>query len=507
MIDLFNRYRVVILFVFLLILVYFPVFLHLEYMPIRMWDESIMGINAIEMRHNHNYIVTYYNGHPEMSNTKPPLMIWCIVLFSKIFGFSELSMRLPSALAALGLCVFLFCVLRKHTGSALFGFFAVCILVTCQGYIRNHVTRTGEYDSLLVLFSTVASIHLFLATEASQKREQSKHLLLFFLTLTLAVLTKGVACMMQMPGLFLYVLFRKKVITFLKNKSFYTGLIFFIVFGIGYYFLRESVNPGYLKAVWENDLGGRYSGVLDGHDGPFSFYLSEIITWQFVNYYMLFPVAIIVGLAFTKKPVQHLVAFALITGFSFLFFISLAVTKLPHYDAPLFPYLAIITAALLYRLYTIIRTGLCFRLQFFIAGIVAFMITLLLLAKPYSDIISKVYFPKGDSWEEGFATSCKFFQGVAKGKEKLLSNKLVFNPRDTLYGPVAVLNCYKEELKERDKILNILNADQVMENDSILIFDDVTIRQQLGSRFELQTIKHLDEYNISFVRLTGRYGN
>jgi len=153
-----SKYKNYLLFSALLVLIYFPIFLHLTSLPIRMWDESIMGTNAVEMGANHNFIVTYCLGSPDMMNCKPPLMIWCIVLFSKIFGFSELSLRLPSALAALGLCIYLFFLLKQKTGGPVFGFFTVLVLVTCQGYIRNHVTRTGEYDSLLVLFSTISSL-------------------------------------------------------------------------------------------------------------------------------------------------------------------------------------------------------------------------------------------------------------------------------------------------------------------------------------------------------------
>ncbi|HWB64246.1 MAG TPA: glycosyltransferase family 39 protein, partial [Chitinophagales bacterium] len=250
MAEFLYQRRVLVLFAILLLLVYFPLFLHLDYMPFRMWDESILGINAINMMADHNYIVTHFYGQPDIWNCKPPVMIWCIVLFSRLLGFGELALRLPSALAALFLCIYLFFVLRKYTGNSVFGFLTVVILVTCNGYIRNHVTRTGEYDSLLVSFSALMAMNLFLAVQAIEKRKQSAHLFLFFIFLTLAVLTKGIACMMLMPGLFIYTLAHKRVLPFLKNKAFYAGLIFFLVFGAGYYFLRETMNHGYLQAVW-----------------------------------------------------------------------------------------------------------------------------------------------------------------------------------------------------------------------------------------------------------------
>ena len=497
--DAIYRNRTVLLFAGLMLLVYFPLFLHLDYLPIRLWDESILGMNAIEMSHNHHYLVTYFNGHPEMANTKPPLMIWCIVLFIKVMGFSELSLRLPAALAGLALCIFLFWAVRRYTGSAMFGFLVVCILITCRGYIRNHVTRTGEYDSMLVLFSTISSFYLFLAVDAIDKQKRSKYLLLFFVMLTLAVLTKGVACLMLMPGLFIYTLLRKKVLVFLNDRSFYAGLGVFIVFGFGYYFLRERFNPGYLKAIWENELGGRFANVNEGHAGPFFAYLNEIITWHFVNYYILFPVAILVGLGFSESRIRRLVWFAIVTGLSFLFFISVAQTKLAHYDAPLFPYLAIITASLLYALYTAVTAAWKLRWTFFTGSLAAFVIVLALLVKPYSDIIATVYFPKGDPWEEGFSNSCVFFQAVVRDKEKLLTDKLLYNTSRLDYGPPCVIHCYQECLKDRGKPINIIDTGQLHLNDTALLFDDWKLRQDLEKKFKLISVKRLDKYYLDCI--------
>ena len=146
------------LFVPLVIMAYFPVFMRLDVMTLRPWDESILGINVMEMMDNHNPIVTYFYGHPEMSNCKPPLAIWLMAICGKIFGFNELSLRLPSALAAFALCLYLFFALGKYARSYVFSFLVVGVLLGCQGYVRNHVIRTGEYDSLLVLFSCLFSL-------------------------------------------------------------------------------------------------------------------------------------------------------------------------------------------------------------------------------------------------------------------------------------------------------------------------------------------------------------
>lgn len=86
---------------------YFPLFLHLDHMSVRLWDEGRRAVNAFEMAQSGNYLVTSYEGKPEMWGTKPPFLLWCQVFFMKIIGYNEVALRLPSALAALATIIML----------------------------------------------------------------------------------------------------------------------------------------------------------------------------------------------------------------------------------------------------------------------------------------------------------------------------------------------------------------------------------------------------------------
>jgi 4-amino-4-deoxy-L-arabinose transferase-like glycosyltransferase len=497
MLDYIMQRKMFFVLALLLLLIYFPIFLHLDYMPIRQWDESILGINAIEMKANHNYIVTYFFGSPETSNCKPPLAIWCMVLSSKIFGLNELAFRLPSAIAALMLCVFLFFAVRRYTRSAAYAFIVVLVLVTSQGYIHNHITRTGEYDSLLVLFSTLFALNLFFAVEAESKTEQSKYLLLFFLFFTLGLLTKGIACVMQAPGLLIYVLLRKKLAAFLRNWASYTGFLFFIVFGLGYYFLREYLSPGYIKFVWLNELGGRFGTALEGHQGSWYAYLDQLIWHQFTPYIFLLPAALIVGLKFLGQRIGRLVAFAFVTGSFFVFIISIAQTKLGHYDAPVFPYLAIITASIFLLFYRSIQAWFSNQLSVSAARVAAFALVLCMFAKPYLDIVDTVYFPKGDSWEESLSNSCRYFQYALRGKAETDHYQLLFNSSAD-FGKQCVLKCYEQELMEAGISARIAEAKNIKANSTVVVFDS-ELRPDLEQRFEIINLKHLDYCNADVV--------
>jgi len=64
-----------------ILLISFPLFLHLDFLPLRLWDEARTAINASEMYHSGRYLIPTYNGEPDMWNLKPPLMVWLQVFF------------------------------------------------------------------------------------------------------------------------------------------------------------------------------------------------------------------------------------------------------------------------------------------------------------------------------------------------------------------------------------------------------------------------------------------
>src|SRR5688572_15039809 len=99
----FNKIWVKIAAVILtLLLCYFPLCHHINAYCIQSWDESRNAVNAIEMLHNHNWLTRYFNNEPDMWELKPPFLIWCQVLSFKLFGLSEITVRLPSMIFSMG---------------------------------------------------------------------------------------------------------------------------------------------------------------------------------------------------------------------------------------------------------------------------------------------------------------------------------------------------------------------------------------------------------------------
>ena len=293
---------------------------------------------------NGNWIVTYYDGSPDMYNTKPPFLIWLQTINMHLFGLNEWSVRIPSALASICTGILIWWFLKKRLEDHWAGFLAGSVFTTTFAYVYVHAGRTGDYDALLTLFTTLycLSIYFFLT------EKKIKWLYLFWLFISLAGLTKGIAGLLFLPGIALYILFQKGLKAFLFNKHFYIGAIGFLVLVGGYYLLREHYNPGYLKAVWENELGGRYGTALEGHKHPFNYYFQNMYRWRNEYWFYFIVPAMVTGLAIQNSEIRRISLFTTLMVLPFFLIISTAQTKLQWYDIPLYPFLSIQIGLLLY---------------------------------------------------------------------------------------------------------------------------------------------------------------
>jgi 4-amino-4-deoxy-L-arabinose transferase-like glycosyltransferase len=325
------------------ILAYFPLFHELKDWPIHIFDESRTALNSLAISQNGNYIVTYINQQPDMWNTKPPLFFWIQSFSIQLFGLNAFALRIPSALFGLGTCLLVFLFSAKYLQNKWIGFLAVLVLITSQGYIRAHVTRTGDFDSMLVFFTT-AQVFLFYLY---LKWDKSRYLVLFFIALTLAGLTKGIAALFFTPIFFIYLFIERKFVKTLTDKYTWLGICMFVFFVIGYYVLREQYNPGYIKAAFANEMGGRFMVPQEGQGGDYFFYFSaeEFKYWM----YFLLP-AFLFPFFNTNKNEKRLMFYLAALCIFYFALISKAETKLPWYLAQLFPLLAIMIASFLYAL-------------------------------------------------------------------------------------------------------------------------------------------------------------
>ena len=98
------------------------------------WDESLYGVNAVEMDQQSDWFNPYFEGEPDDWNVKPPLFVNCVRWSYAIFGYNELGLRFPSALSAFILVLVFFGWLKKELGWEV-GILTVAMIWGCTGLI------------------------------------------------------------------------------------------------------------------------------------------------------------------------------------------------------------------------------------------------------------------------------------------------------------------------------------------------------------------------------------
>jgi 4-amino-4-deoxy-L-arabinose transferase-like glycosyltransferase len=333
------KYRDIVVFLLLLISCYFIFFYKLGLPSVNLWDESRIAVNAIEMALNGNWIVTYFNGQPDLWNTKPPLFIWCVVLSMKFFGYNEFALRFPSAMCALATTVLIFYFGKNYFKDLKIGLISSLVLITSVGYVGEHIARTGDYDAMLVLWITIYSLSLFSYIESAEKSRHS-YLVVATIAVILAVLTKSIAGILVLPGIFLYTTVRKKLGKLLFCRRSVILIAIFLGVVLSYYLLREYYNPGYINAVIGNELTGRYLNNL--HDArPFKFYLTNF-RGRFSPWIYILPLCFIVSCLSRDRKIKQFSFFSLFYLCCFTLIISIAKTKFAWYDAPFYPIAALL---------------------------------------------------------------------------------------------------------------------------------------------------------------------
>ncbi len=372
---------------------YFPLFLHLDSLPLYIYDESRLAMNALEMSEHMNLMVPTFEGKPDMWNTKPPLMVILQMFCMKVLGYNELAVRLPAALSGLGIIFLLLYFSHKVLHNVLIGVFASLVLISNHGFIIRHVTRTGDYDTLLCFWILLYLMSFFVWLYKSEPEGRNKYLWITALSVALAVLTKSVAGLIPLPVLLGFVIYEKKLLDLLKNPHFYSSMFTGLFLILAYYLGRESLNPGYLNAVWENELGGRYLESLEGHHGSAWFYFHML--WE-TKFYFWLPFLLLTFLvvkteaAIVKKFAVYVFCTAL---FLFLIF-SFGQTKLIWYDAPIYPLLSVWVAVSIHFIYKqVVKTKNVEGKEWTRMGF-AMLFILVLFAVPYMRTVSKHYHAK-----------------------------------------------------------------------------------------------------------------
>ncbi len=473
----------------ILILCSFPLFYRLDALPLRQWDEAKNAVSAIEMSQNKNYIVRYYDGEPDYWGVKPPLLTWLQVLSLKIFGMNEAAIRIPSACAAFLTIIFIIWYFHRFHHKIHIGYISAPILVTSSGYISRHGARTGDHDALLVLFTTFIFFmyYQFLVS----RKVNNKLLAIIAFTAFLAILTKGVTVLMIFPGLLIITFILKSQRRIFSNKWFYLCLVAAILVTAGYYLWREHLQPGYLKAVWNEELFPRYFNSNKRFDYvSFLYYGRQFFTERY-SYWIYFLICS-TGFVFfiPDRQQKRLGIFLVLSALSYFVIIS-AGTKNLWYDIPLYPLFSSLIAMMIYYLTGLVKLmNKPVKKQFKI-----FFVAVLLLYPSYS-IVEKVKRKYEYPWDaEIYAPSHMLRKWLYGGQDYELPTSIVF---DGYYSHILF---YTEALAiVTGDTIPIKTINKISTGDTILLSQQ-HIMDRLDSLYTYKVLETRDQTKL--ISITG----
>lgn len=479
--------------ILLILLSYIPLFHKLGSHSINDWDESFYATNSLETTLNNNFIVLTENDSISTFNTKPPFVIWMQSAFMRVFGISEVSLRLPSALAALVIMLGLYFFSIKLFDSKIMGFSAALVFLTSDGFIDSHVSRTGDLDAMVsmwIFLYSVVFIKFLLSEDIGQHRI---YYLMAFLVI-MAFLSKSIAGFMPLPGVIICALISRKRKEIFRNRHLYFSIaIIILVCGL-FYIVRECLAPGFIKMVWDFEILRFNQCITPWHAQPFFWYIETLTNKTFLPYIYILPVAIIVGLINQNKKIKLATLFLTICSFSYLFLISYPTDKFGWYSAPLYPFFSLLIGFLFYSVYEYFKKLLNNKKT--TLEIIVFILIISLFYKPYINIYNKV---------ELYSKHYENYYLESNFVKKIHSKRTHFNYK-VFYKPQMLissfqLNFYRKAYKYNEGIkIDVYDTiSQIQKKDTIMVCQ-TDKKDSLNKYYDTEIIDQWDKCLLVVIK-------
>lgn len=305
------------------------------------WDanEAFYAETPREMLESGNYIAPHFNYQPRVQ--KPPLTYWAVLLSYKIFGIHEFAVRLPGALAALGILLLCYALARSLFTPRAALFAAAIAGTTARIFILQ---RRLPIDILLLFFLTGALYFLIRALLTGSRAAWA----CAYAFAALGFLTKGpVAVFIPAAACLAWMLCSRR----LKFSALHLlpGSLLFLCLALPYYVLvYQAYGWTYIAPFFLSDNVGRFaSETLGPSRGLFyyvSVYASDFFPWSFIG---LMPLHWLWRHRRIEQPLRNTAGILLCWCAVIFVFFSLSKNKQEYYIAPMFPAAAVLLGGVL----------------------------------------------------------------------------------------------------------------------------------------------------------------
>jgi hypothetical protein len=307
-------------------------------LPLRDPDAGMYADIGAHMAASGDWITPRFNGLRYLE--KPPLLYWLIASTYRLAGPSEWGAYLWPALAGVAGVAMTFVLGRETFGTSV-GFLGGLVLATTIGYFVY--ARVVSTDLLFASFFSLA----LLAFLRSYRSHGTGWSLLLYVSIGLAVMTKGVIGFF-LPGLIILAfLTLTKDLAALKRLGLWWGVLLALAIALPWHlivaFLHEEFFSFYVIDNHVLRFLGRRAFVED--DVPLSLPAFLLATVMLFGPWSLFLPASLreaAGRLRETTPEGKSLLFLLLWGGLIIFFFALSPLKLEHYGLPAFPALSIL---------------------------------------------------------------------------------------------------------------------------------------------------------------------
>lgn len=344
------------------------------------WDEGIYAQVSREMLTS-GFLVPHWNLQPWLE--KPPLMLWITAIFFRLFGVSEFTARLGSALSGIALIGLLngWLTLRH---SRLAAWLSSIILLTTFGFL--HIARVGEMDALLSLGLCTALIGL-----AELYLDHRHGVWLLWLGFAVALMTKGAASVTLGLTLILFLALEPGILR--RHLAALTlGFALFLSVVLPWHLeLYHRFGPVFVDQYIGLHILHRATSQIEGHVTPWWYYLRVLLV-SAAPFCLLYPITAVDAL---RRPnLRQYRVFALFALLELLFFSAIK-TRLPHYIAPAYPAFSVLVAVWIVARLDALTLTRSLRVQLSATALALWLLTAWITATPRSRLHSP-RLPSGD---------------------------------------------------------------------------------------------------------------
>jgi len=303
-------------------------------------DEGRNAEKAREILLLHDWVTPHENFLAVLD--KPMPYYWLVAASYKLFGVSEWTARLPSALAGAGCVVLVFLFARRFFGLWPALWSSLILVSSLEFYLFSRIVI---FDMTLTFFMTLSLFCFFAALHEEDRWRRRSIFFFMYFGLAAATLVKGPIGVV-LPGLvaLAYLTIARKL-SWLRRLDLPLGIVLFFAIVAPWYVLVEISNPGYSRYfLWEENFIRYLTPHFNRTQGWYYFFY--VLAVGFFPWTICVPE--VIKQAWRKRDDDTVLLVSLWVVLPFIFF-SFSSAKLPHYILPIYPPLAILSGVTIER--------------------------------------------------------------------------------------------------------------------------------------------------------------